>query len=108
MLWLCRSLARCPWSRSASVLLGSSEEQPAGEPKSPRTPYYALLGRQRHGAGTHLSVAFIDSCTKIAFAGLYDRKARIIAADLLHDRVLPFYAPRCAAPRARSQIRARQ
>ena len=72
------------------MLLGSSEEPPAGEPKAPRTPYYALLSRQRHGARTHLSVAFIESCAKIAFAGLYDRKTPIIAADQLNDRAVPF------------------
>jgi len=31
------------------------------------------------------------SYTKVAFAKLYDRKRRMTAADLLNDRVLPFF-----------------
>jgi len=34
---------------------------------------------------------FVDTCAKVAFAKLYDRKTPISAADLLNDRVLPFY-----------------
>ena len=35
---------------------------------------------------------FIDTYAKVAFAKLYDRKTPITAAELLNDRVLPFYA----------------
>jgi hypothetical protein len=31
------------------------------------------------------------SYTKVAFAKLYDRKNALVAADLLNDRVLPFF-----------------
>lgn len=34
---------------------------------------------------------FIDTYAKVAFAKLYDRKNALVAADLLNDRVLPFY-----------------
>jgi hypothetical protein len=34
---------------------------------------------------------FIDTYAKVAFAKLYDRKTPITAADLLNDRVLPFF-----------------
>jgi hypothetical protein len=34
---------------------------------------------------------FIDTYTKVAFAKLYDRKTLITAADLLNDRVVPFF-----------------
>src|SRR3954454_14496746 len=34
---------------------------------------------------------FIDTYAKIAFAKLYDRKTPLTAADLLNDRVVPFY-----------------
>jgi len=34
---------------------------------------------------------FIDTYAKVAFAKLYDRKTPITAADLLNDRVVPFY-----------------
>lgn len=34
---------------------------------------------------------FIDTYSKVAFAKLYDRKTPLTAADLLNDRVLPFF-----------------
>jgi transposase InsO family protein len=34
---------------------------------------------------------FIDTYTKAAFAKLYDRKNALVAADLLNDRVVPFF-----------------
>jgi transposase InsO family protein len=34
---------------------------------------------------------FIDTYAKVSFAKLYDRKTPITAADLLNDRVLPFF-----------------
>lgn len=34
---------------------------------------------------------FIDTYTKVAFVKLYDRKNALVAADILNDRVLPFF-----------------
>jgi len=34
---------------------------------------------------------FIDTYAKVAFAKLYDRKTPITAAEILNDRVVPFY-----------------
>jgi transposase InsO family protein len=34
---------------------------------------------------------FIDTYAKVAFAKLYDRKNALVAADMLNDRVVPFY-----------------
>ena len=34
---------------------------------------------------------FIDTYSKVAFAKLYDRKNALVAADLLNDRVVPFF-----------------
>jgi len=34
---------------------------------------------------------FIDTYAKVGFAKLYDRKTPITAADLLNDRVIPFF-----------------
>ena len=34
---------------------------------------------------------FIDTYTKVAFAKLYDRKNALVAADMLNDRVVPFF-----------------
>ena len=43
------------------------------------------------GVGRIYQQAFVDTYTKVAFAKLYDRKTPLTAADLLNDRVLPFY-----------------
>ena len=43
------------------------------------------------GVGRISQQTFIDTYTKVAFAKLYDRKTPITAADLLNDRVLPFF-----------------
>jgi transposase InsO family protein len=34
---------------------------------------------------------FLDTYSKVAFVKLYDRKNALVAADMLNDRVLPFY-----------------
>src|SRR6186713_911269 len=43
------------------------------------------------GVGRVYQQTFIDTYAKIGFAKLYDRKTPITAADLLNDRVIPFY-----------------
>ena len=43
------------------------------------------------GVGRVYQQTFIDTYAKVGFAKLYDRKTPIMAADLLNDRVLPFY-----------------
>ena len=43
------------------------------------------------GVGRIYQQTFIDTYAKVAFAKLYDRKTPITAAELLNDRVLPFY-----------------
>ena len=43
------------------------------------------------GVGRIYQQTFIDTYAKVAFAKLYDRKTPIAAADLLNDRVVPFY-----------------
>ena len=43
------------------------------------------------GVGRIYQQTFIDTYVKVAFAKLYDRKTPITAADLLNDRVVPFY-----------------
>jgi transposase InsO family protein len=44
------------------------------------------------GVGRIYQQTFLDTYSKVAFAKLYDRKTPLTAADLLNDRVLPFYA----------------
>jgi len=43
------------------------------------------------GVGRIYQQTFIDTYTKVAFAKVYDRKNALVAADLLNDRVLPFF-----------------
>ena len=43
------------------------------------------------GVGRIYQQTFIDTYAKVAFAKLYDRKTPITPADLLNDRVLPFF-----------------
>jgi transposase InsO family protein len=43
------------------------------------------------GVGRIYQQTFIDTYAKVAMAKLYDRKNALVAADMLNDRVLPFY-----------------
>jgi len=43
------------------------------------------------GVGRVYQQTFVDTYAKVAFLKLYDRKTPLTAADLLNDRVLPFF-----------------
>ena len=43
------------------------------------------------GVGRIYQQTFVDTYSKVAFAKLYDHKTPITAADLLNDRVVPFF-----------------
>jgi len=43
------------------------------------------------GVGRIYQQTFIDTYAKVAFAKLYDRKNALVDADLLNDRVIPFF-----------------
>jgi len=43
------------------------------------------------GVGRIYQQTFIDTYAKVAFAKVYERKNALVAADLLNDRVLPFF-----------------
>jgi transposase len=43
------------------------------------------------GIGKIYQQTYIDTYAKVAYCKLYDRKNALVAADLLNDRVLPFY-----------------
>ena len=43
------------------------------------------------GVGRIYQQTFIDTYCKVALVKLYDRKHAITAADMINDRVLPFY-----------------
>ena len=52
-----------------------------------------VLRRNLEGRGPDLSTDLIDTYSKVGFAKLYDRKTPVTAAELLNDRVLPFFEP---------------
>jgi len=43
------------------------------------------------GVGRVYQQTFVDTYAKVGFAKLYDRQTPLTAADLLNDRVIPFY-----------------
>ena len=43
------------------------------------------------GVGRIYQQTFIDTYTKVAFVKVYDRKNALVAADMLNDKVLPFF-----------------
>ncbi|MCA9839955.1 MAG: IS481 family transposase [Trueperaceae bacterium] len=43
------------------------------------------------GVGRIYQQTFIDTYSRVAFAKLYDRKNALVAADLLNDRVIPWF-----------------
>lgn len=43
------------------------------------------------GVGKIYQQTFIDTYSKVAFAKLYDRKNALVAADMLNDRVVPWF-----------------
>lgn len=43
------------------------------------------------GVGHIYQQTFIDTYSKVAFAKLYDRKNALVAADILNDKIVPFF-----------------
>ena len=72
-----------------------TEKEAHGEFESERPGYCGAqdtfyVGNMK-GVGRIYQQTFVDTYSKVAFAKLYDRKTPITAADLLNDRVLPFF-----------------
>ena len=74
---------------------GKEEKEAHGEIETEHPGY---LGAQDtfyvgtlKGVGRIYQQTFIDTYCKVGFAKVYDRKNALVAADLLNDRVLPFY-----------------
>jgi transposase InsO family protein len=71
------------------------EKQAHGEIETEHPGY--LGAQDTYYVGTIKSIGriyqqtFLDTYSKLAFAKLYDRKNALVAADLLNDRVLPFF-----------------
>jgi len=66
---------------------GEFESECPGYCGAPDTFYVGTL----KGVGRIYQQTFVDTYTKLAFAKLYDRKTPLVAADLLNDRVIPFF-----------------
>ena len=71
------------------------EQQESGEIETAHPGYLGsqdtfYVGNMK-GVGRIYQQTFVDTYAKVAFAKLYTTKTPIAAADLLNDRVLPFY-----------------
>ena len=69
-----------------------------GNPRPARTTYDSSACDLSHSSPRGMlpdfkvyQQTFIDTYSKVAFAKLYDRKNALVAADMLNDRVLPFF-----------------
>ncbi|EPG82148.1 hypothetical protein LEP1GSC048_0934 [Leptospira santarosai serovar Shermani str. 1342KT] len=49
------------------------------------------------GVGRIYQQTFIDSYSKVAMAKLYDRKNALVAADMLNDKVIPWFEEKVLA-----------
>lgn len=82
-------------SQLAALEKAREEKQAVGEIETHHPGY---LGAQDtyyvgtiKGVGRIYQQTFIDTYTKVAFAKVYDRKNALVAADMLNDKVLPFF-----------------
>jgi transposase InsO family protein len=66
---------------------GEIETEHPGYLGSQDTVYLGTL----KGVGRVYQQTFIDTYTRVAIVKLYDRKNALVAADLLNDRVIPFF-----------------
>jgi transposase InsO family protein len=82
-------------SQLAALEKAKTEKEAHGEFESEHPGYCGAqdtfyVGNMK-GVGRIYQQTFVDTYSKVAFAKLYDRKTPITAADLLNDRVLPFF-----------------
>ena len=71
------------------------EKQASGEIETEHPGYLIAqdtfyVGNMK-GVGRIYQQTVIDTYSKVAFAKLYDRKNALVAADMLNDRVIPFF-----------------
>ena len=60
-------------------------------PKGKKTPNSVYYVGTIKGVGRIYQQTVIDTYTKVAFTKLYDRKNALVAADILNDRVIPWF-----------------
>ncbi len=80
-------LAALEKSKQQKEACGEIETEHPGYLGAQDTFYVGTL----KGVGRIYQQTFIDTYSKVAFAKLYDRKNALVAADILNDRVLPFF-----------------
>ena len=73
--------------REKNEALGEIETEHPGYLGSQDTYYVGNI----KGVGRIYQQTFIDTYSRVAFAKLYDRKSALTAADILNDRVFPFF-----------------
>src|ERR1051325_6861432 len=87
----CRpSLTRSHWRRRNSWPLDDAQQLNGTQTANSACQIKSQL-IQLKGVGRVYQQTFIDTYAKVAFAKLYDRKTPITAAEILNDRVVPFY-----------------
>jgi transposase InsO family protein len=82
-------------SQLAALEKAKQQKEAEGEIETEHPGYLGAqdtfyVGRLK-GVGRIYQQTFIDTYSKVAFAKLYDRKNALVAADLLNDRVIPFF-----------------
>lgn len=82
-----RQLAALEKAKTDKEAHGEFESECPGYCGAQDTLYVGTL----KGVGRIYQQTFLDTYTKLAFAKLYDRKTPLVAADLLNDRVIPFF-----------------
>lgn len=80
-------LAAMEKAKEEKVAHGEIETHHPGYLGSQDTYYVGYI----KGVGKIYQQTFVDTYAKVAHAKLYDRKNALVAADLLNDRVIPFY-----------------
>jgi hypothetical protein len=80
-------LAAMEKAKEEKVAHGEIETHHPGYLGSQDTYYVGYI----KGVGKIYQQTFVDTYAKVAHAKLYDRKNALVAADLLNDRVVPFY-----------------
>lgn len=74
-------------AKEEKVAMGEIETEHPGYLLAQDTYYVGTI----KGVGRIYQQTVIDTYSKNAFAKLYDRKVALVAADILNDRVVPFY-----------------
>ena len=82
-------------SQLAALEKAKAEKEAHGEFESEHPGYCGAqdtfyIGNMK-GVGRIYQQTFVDTYSKITFAKLYDRKTPITAAEILNDRVIPFF-----------------